>query len=119
MDAINRKRRGGFIKGKLMAFSRSSNKPSTTNVQYNSKVKPFSQSLVHHQDYGFSTQVPKVSFVNVAENNNRDKLNKFERVFASVPIDESVDLKATSYITSVQERFKLEGINHHALEMRN
>ncbi|KAM7279119.1 hypothetical protein ACFE04_006253 [Oxalis oulophora] len=134
MESVNRKRRGGFIKAKLLSFSKSSHhKPSAmNNVQYsNSKVKSGSQSLFQqHDHYGFNStyQAPKqkVSINNVTydnlnnnnNNNNLDKLSKFNRVFGTVPMDEFVDLKASSYISSVQERFKLEGINH-AMEMRN
>ncbi|XP_031286818.1 uncharacterized protein LOC116145501 [Pistacia vera] len=110
----NRKRRG-FIKGKLMPLYRVGR--SSSNVQYSSKVmKPSQPSAAtasvgyvvhHHQDYVVAQPQPqpKVSFIVQADNNR--EVNHFDNLFG----DEMVDDKAASYISSVQERFKLERSN--------
>lgn len=93
----NRKRRG-FMKGKLMPFYRAA-KPSNSTVQYSTSkvVKPSQSSasvaFLHVQDCVVSAQPKqKVSFI--------------------LPeTDDAVDMKAATYITSVQERFKLERVN--------
>ncbi|XP_011009188.1 PREDICTED: uncharacterized protein LOC105114367 [Populus euphratica] len=108
----NRKRKG-FVKGKLMRFYRSSSKPSS-NVQYSSKVKPSQTSpaiasvgyVVHH-DYTIAPQKQVVSFIVPASDNRQDKLSQFDEFFG-VGGDVRIDTMATSYISSVQERFKLE-----------
>ncbi|KAJ4729483.1 Dynein heavy chain 1, axonemal [Melia azedarach] len=112
----NRKRRG-FIKGKLMPFYRVASKSSPT-VQYSSKVKPNQSSpAAASVGYVIAQPKPKVSFIvpthdnnNNNNNNNRDKLSQLEKLYGVVG-DESVDSKAASYISSVQERFKLERVN--------
>ncbi|KAH7518917.1 uncharacterized protein LOC125424289 [Ziziphus jujuba] len=113
----SRKRRG-FIKGKLMPFYRAA-KPSST-VQYTSKVIKPSQSspsassvgYVHVQDYVISGQLPtkKVSFM-LPENSRESTFGQLDGTIYGVACDEAVDMKAASYISSVQERFKLERIN--------
>ncbi|KAL9404285.1 hypothetical protein Peur_001257 [Populus x canadensis] len=117
----NRKRKG-FTKGKLMLFYRSSPKPSS-NVQYSSKVKPSQTSLtaasvgyVNHDMIAPQKQV--VSFIVPAADNHRDKLSQFDKFFGVVG-DVSVDTKATSYISSVQERFKLERINSERKQLED
>ncbi|KAI9177495.1 hypothetical protein LWI28_015941 [Acer negundo] len=125
----NRKRRvSGFVKGKLLPLYRVA-KPSSATMQYStsSKVKPSQSSsatasvgyVVHHQDYLISQPTAqKVSFI-VPDNNNmnnRDKyLSQFETIFG-VAGDECVDIKAASYISSVQERFKLERLNSERMK---
>jgi hypothetical protein len=118
----NRKRKG-FTKGKLMLFYCSSPKPSS-NVQYSSKVKPSQTSpttasvgYVNH-DYMIAPQKQKVSFIVPAADNHRDKLSQFDKFFGVVG-DVSVDTKATSYISSVQERFKLERINSERKQLED
>lgn len=118
----NRKRRG-FMKGKLMPLYRaakpnntsSSSTTTTTTVQYTSKVKPSQSSpsaasvgYLAHQDYAIAHPKPKVSFILPAE--NRDSLVQLENLYG-VAVDESVDSKAATYISTVQERFKLERVN--------
>ncbi|KAJ4830209.1 hypothetical protein Tsubulata_035743 [Turnera subulata] len=113
----NRKRRSssGFMKSKLIPFYRSAK--SSSNMQYSSsKVKPSQTSAtasvgyVVHPDYIVAPQnKQKVSFI-VPADYHRDKLSQFDKFFG-VAGDVCVDSKATSYISSVQERFKLEGIN--------
>ncbi|KAH8519446.1 hypothetical protein Peur_038385 [Populus x canadensis] len=118
----NRKRKG-FTKGKLMHFYRSSPKPSS-NVQYSSKVKPSQTSPTTasvgyvNQDYMIAPQKQKVSFIVPAADNHRDKLSQFDMFFGVVG-DVSVDTKATSYISSVQERFKLERINSERKQLED
>ncbi|KAJ9135510.1 hypothetical protein P3X46_032688 [Hevea brasiliensis] len=123
----NRKRRG-FMKGKLMPFYRSP-KPSSPNLQYTSSkvIKPSQSSpstpsvgFFVHQDYIIAPpKQNKVSFIiPPAPDSNRDKLTPFDKVYG-VPGDESVDIKAASYISSVQERFKLERSNSERIKHEN
>lgn len=119
----NRKRKG-FTKGKLMLFYRSSPKPSS-NVQYSSKVKPSQTSptiasvaYVVHQDFTIAQQKQKVSFTVPASDNRHDKLSQFDKFFGVVG-DVRIDNKATSYISSVQERFKLERINSERKQLED
>ncbi|XWS32625.1 hypothetical protein CRYUN_Cryun22dG0006400 [Craigia yunnanensis] len=107
----NRKGRG-FIKGKLTPFYRAA-KP-TPAMQYTTKVKPnqgssttASVSFRLNQDYMIS-QPKQVSFI-VPADKNRENLSQIDNF--GVAGDESVDLKATTYISSVQERFKLERVS--------
>ncbi|KAB5516236.1 hypothetical protein DKX38_026884 [Salix brachista] len=110
----NRKSKG-FMKGKLMLFYRSSSNPSSNVQSYSSKVKPSQNSqttasvgYVVHQDYmNIPPQKQKVSFILPASDNRRDKLSQFDKFFGVVG-DARIDNKASSYIASVQERFKLE-----------
>ncbi|KAJ6754485.1 hypothetical protein OIU79_027159 [Salix purpurea] len=110
----NRKRKG-FTKGKLMVFYRSPPKPSS-NVQYTSKLKPSQTSPAAasvgyvNQDYMIAPQKQVVSFMVPAADYHREKLSQFDKFFG-VAGDVSVDTKATRYISSVQERFKLERVN--------
>ncbi|XP_050383954.1 uncharacterized protein LOC126800606 [Argentina anserina] len=132
----NRKRRG-FMKGKLVPFYRAS-KPSsisttTTNttskqssMQYmmSSKVKP-SQAyplpssvgfLVHnHKDYHvIATQAqaqPKQKITFIVPPSHDRKQQQQQQVDHNLVGDDMVDMKAATYISSVQERFKLERNN--------
>ncbi|EEF50884.1 uncharacterized protein LOC8271432 [Ricinus communis] len=126
----NRKRRVGFMKGKLMPFYRSP-KPTTTNVnQYSSKViKPSQSSSTynvvhhhhHHQDYIIAPPKQKVSFVvpAAAENNRADKLlSQLDKLYG-ISVDESVDVRTATYISSVQERFKLERSNSERVKFED
>ncbi|KAG8489714.1 hypothetical protein CXB51_017709 [Gossypium anomalum] len=108
MDS-NRKGRG-FIKGKLAPLYRAV-KP-TTAVQCTNKAKPNQGSSTTasvgfrvHRDYMIS-QPKKISFV-VPADKNRENLSQIDNFFGVVG-DESVDIKAATYISSVRERFKLE-----------
>lgn len=119
----NRKRRG-FMKGKLMPFYRAAKPNSsttTTTVQYTSKVKPSQSSpaaasvgFLVHQDYVIAQAKPKVSFILPAE--SRDSVVQLENLYG-VAVDESVDSKAATYISTVQERFKLERINSERIQV--
>ncbi|KAF9681387.1 hypothetical protein SADUNF_Sadunf06G0220500 [Salix dunnii] len=82
----NRKRKG-FMKGKLMLFYHRSPPKLSSNAQYCSKVKP-SQTSPTTASVGY--------------------FDKFFGVVGDVSVD---DTKATRYISSVQEHFKLERIN--------
>ncbi|KDP46265.1 hypothetical protein JCGZ_10105 [Jatropha curcas] len=116
----NRKRRG-FMKGKLIPFYRSSK--ATSTVQYSSKVKPSQSSpsaasvgFVVHQDYIITPPKQKVSFIVPTADSNRDKyLSQFDKLYG-VAGDEGVDIKAATYISSVQERFKLERSNSERIK---
>ncbi|KNA04150.1 hypothetical protein SOVF_202350 [Spinacia oleracea] len=110
----SQQKRKSFITGKLLSFTRTSK--SSSDVQYNSRVKPnwvctsvpSITYLVDHQD---SKPQPrqKVSFLAVSEY-DYNVLNGFES-YISTAGDENVNMKASSYISSVRERFKLERIN--------
>ncbi|CAN6575150.1 hypothetical protein C1H46_042995 [Malus baccata] len=127
----NRKR-GGFMKGKLMPFYRAAKPISKTSMQYSSiaiatsEVKPSQATTspaysvgytVHGQDYVIAAAQPKqkVSFIlpaGAADHHTKNSLIKqqyFDHYGGAG--DEDVDMKAASYISSVQERFKLERIN--------
>ncbi|KAJ7971712.1 Dynein heavy chain 1, axonemal [Quillaja saponaria] len=132
----NRKRSRGLIKGKLFPFYREA-KPCAT-LHYTSSinnVKPNQSSpstasvgfRVHHQDYFITHQPkPKVSFLVPATasgaanniNNCRDRDGDGDRdnVGQLNEDDESVDLRAATYIACVQERFKLERINSEKIK---
>ncbi|KAL4378643.1 hypothetical protein GQ457_02G021160 [Hibiscus cannabinus] len=116
----NRKRRG-FIKGKLTLFYQAV-KAAPAAMQYTSKVKPnqgssatASVSLRVHQDYMMS-QPNHVSFV-VPADKNRENLSQIDNFFG-VAGDGSVDIKAATYISSVQERFKLERNNSERIKLQ-
>jgi len=108
---------GGLIKAKLgLPFYKAAKMP-TSAAQYSSKVTPTQSSpstamtrvaFVVHQD---KISQPKAQMVSViVPDKGRDSLAQFDKVFG-MPVDESVDLKATNYISSVRERFKLERVN--------
>lgn len=129
----NRKLRKGFMKTKLaMSFYRAA-KPSPP-MPYTTKPKPnnpnsatqirdtitpqpkqniapstaSSVGFIVNQDQVTPQAKQKVSFV--IPDNGRDSYQKFESPYG-VGGDESVDLKAASYISCVQERFRLERLN--------
>ena len=119
----NRKRRG-FMKGKLMPFYSRAAKPSST-VQYTSttttQVVKTSQSspstasvgFLHVQDCVISGQPKqKVSFI--LPENTRESAAAFS--FYGAAADDAVDTKASTYISSVQERFKLERLNSERIK---
>ncbi|KAG5226792.1 DNA double-strand break repair ATPase [Salix suchowensis] len=98
------RKRKGFMKGKLMLLYRSSSNPSSNVQSYSSKVKPSQNSQT-------TASVGYVSFILPAsDDNRRDKLSHFDKFFGVVG-DARIDNKASSYIASVQERFKLERVN--------
>ena len=115
----NRKQRG-FVKGKLTPFYRAAT-PAPA-MQYTTKVKPnqgssttASVSFRVNQDYMIS-HLKRVSFI-VPADKNRENLSQIDNFFG-VAGDESVDLKATTYISSVQERFKLERNNSERIKLQ-
>lgn len=66
--------------------------------------------IIVNQDQVFPQPMPKVAFV-VAER-NRDSYGKLENFYGGgAAEDEAVDAKAARYISSVQERFRLERVN--------
>ncbi|KAK6928556.1 hypothetical protein RJ641_007147 [Dillenia turbinata] len=113
MESANRKRRG-FVKGKLMMPFYRSAKPSAA-VPYTSstKVKPSQSSpttasvgYIVDQDFVIPRPKQKVSFI-LPENYGCESDYHNDNPYGVVG-DESVDMKAASYISCVQERFKLE-----------
>lgn len=101
MDS-NRKRKG-LLKGKLVVPFYKAGKPASSTVQFSSKVKPSQSFPSTTSTYVLAQPKPKVSFV--LPDTGRD----LESLYG-VAVDESVDIKAASYISSVQERFKLERV---------
>lgn len=112
----------GFIKGKLMPLYHGAKSSASSTVQNSNNAIKSSQSspaaatvgYVVHQDYliaqpkqNFSFIVPSAPHDNNVNRDHHQKLSHFETLFG----DESVDIKAASYISSVQERFKLERLN--------
>ncbi|OWM71422.1 uncharacterized protein LOC116194461 [Punica granatum] len=105
----NRKRRG-FIKSKLGLPFYKAAKPSSSTVQYSTKATPNGQTSKQTvtvsyvvQEYIITQPKPKLSFVTP----EKGRAEPFDVAYG----DEAVDLKAANYISSVQERFKLERIN--------
>ncbi|KAE8695716.1 hypothetical protein F3Y22_tig00110694pilonHSYRG00427 [Hibiscus syriacus] len=116
----NRKHRG-LIKGKLKLFYRPV-KAAPAAKQYTGKVKPnqdssamSSVSFRVYQDYMIS-QPKQFSFI-VPADENRDNLSKIDNFFG-VTGDESIDIKAATYIFSVQERFKHERNNSERIKLQ-
>lgn len=97
----NRKRNRGLLKGKLSPLFRTT-KPSTTTLEFtttnvkpnHSSPSPASHVVVVHKDYAKPS--PKVSIVvtDCWSDNS--------------PTDECVDMKASIYISMVQQRLKDE-----------
>ncbi|KAE8697088.1 hypothetical protein F3Y22_tig00110633pilonHSYRG00026 [Hibiscus syriacus] len=101
----NRKRRG-FLKAKLTPLYRAAKSGSATSVMPNqASTMTASFSLRVHQDYKVS-QTKQVSFF-IPADKKRENLSQIDTFFG-VAGDEAVDFKAATYISSVQERFKLE-----------
>ncbi|KAE8717113.1 hypothetical protein F3Y22_tig00110059pilonHSYRG00070 [Hibiscus syriacus] len=106
----NRKRRG-FIKSKLAPFYRAA-KPAVPAMLYTKSVKPNKASTTTasfsfrvHQDYKVSK--PKQVSVFIPADKKQENLGQIDTFFGFAG-DEAVDIKAATYISSVQERFKLE-----------
>ncbi|XP_021299253.1 uncharacterized protein LOC110427933 [Herrania umbratica] len=122
MESMSNRKRRDFIKGKLAPFFRAAKPPAAAAMQYTTKVKPnqtssttASVSFRVHQDYMVS-QPKQVSFI-VSTDKNRENLSQIDNFFC-VAGDESVDIKAASYISSVQERFKLERNNSERIKLQ-
>ncbi|KAE8694413.1 hypothetical protein F3Y22_tig00110783pilonHSYRG00177 [Hibiscus syriacus] len=104
-------KRRGFIKSKLAPFYRAA-KPAVPAMQYTKSVKPNQDSATTasfsfrvHQDYKVS-QPKQVSFF-IPSDKKQENLGQIDTFFGFAG-DEAVDIKAATYISSVQERFKLE-----------
>ncbi|KMT09669.1 hypothetical protein BVRB_6g131190 [Beta vulgaris subsp. vulgaris] len=106
-------KRRGFLRGKLLSFSRTSK--SSASAQYTSRIRPNLSSasvpsityVVEHQDLKPQPR-QKVSYL--VPEYDYNSVNQFESYFSTVA-DENVNMKAVSYISTVKERFKLERIN--------
>lgn len=94
----NRKRRG-LIKTKLGLPFYKAAKPGTTSQMASKQA--VAAGYVAHQEYIITLPKPKISFGGGAFG------------------DDAVDLKAADYISSVQERFKLEMINSDRTECQD
>ncbi|KAK6280353.1 hypothetical protein QQP08_013803 [Theobroma cacao] len=114
MESMSNRKRRGFIKGKLAPFYRAAMQ-YTTKVMPNQTSTTASVSFRVHQDYMVS-QPKQVSFILPADK-NRENLSQIDNFFG-VAGDESVDIKAASYISSVQERFKLERNNSERIKLQ-
>ncbi|KAE8661639.1 hypothetical protein F3Y22_tig00113725pilonHSYRG01599 [Hibiscus syriacus] len=111
----------GFFKGKLTLFYRAV-KAAPAAKQYTGKVKPnqgssatSSISFQVHRDYMIS-QPKRFSFI-VPADKNRENLSQINNFFG-VAADESIDIKAATYISSVQERFKHERNNSERIKLQ-
>ncbi|XP_059639860.1 uncharacterized protein LOC132282270 [Cornus florida] len=105
----NRSKRRGFLKGKLaMSFYKAA-KPSSTTPQYKpshySSPSTASVGFIVNQERVIPQPKPNVSFV-VPDFGHDSYAAKFDNLYG-VAADEGVDLKAATYISCVQERFKL------------
>ncbi|RZC59766.1 hypothetical protein C5167_021946 [Papaver somniferum] len=102
MDS-NRKRRG-FIKGRIiLSLYRTSPKPTTASTfQFSSKVKPTNISSEKEFVVPQASSNKKVAFLTT------DNIVRDSYVGAG---DNNVDMKASNYISYVQERFKLERVD--------
>ncbi|KAK9064713.1 hypothetical protein SSX86_016095 [Deinandra increscens subsp. villosa] len=127
MDS-NTKMRKGFMKGKLvMSFYRSS-KPSTNIQPYTSSTAPTAATKTVKTNHNMTTSHIKPASSLIM--NQEIKVNpppakhKVSYVFPQttgtygvfdnpygVVVDEAVDAKAATYISCVQERFKLEHVS--------
>lgn len=126
MDS-NRTKRRSFSKSKLIKSIYRAAKPSAAAAQqpYSTKLPPKATAansspappgaaagsavgfIIMNQEQIFPQPTPKVAFV-VADR-NRGLLENFYGGAAAE--DEGVDAKAAKYISSVQERFRLERVN--------
>lgn len=86
----------GPLHGEAMAGSRK----TTTSTSNASSCSSHVSFMVHHQERAVHDQTMN----NVHEAN-------FWNLYGVV-VDEHIDWKATMYISSVQERFKLEGLSN-------
>ncbi|PIA51069.1 hypothetical protein AQUCO_01100120v1 [Aquilegia coerulea] len=108
MDSGRKRKGSSFMKGKLVMFYRTAEKP-TSSVQYNtSKVKPSpppSTTTVGYlvdQEFLVPASNKKVSFVKSSDHGTRD--TKGYGTYGGGAGDDLVDIKAASYISYVQER---------------
>ncbi|KFK37651.1 hypothetical protein AALP_AA3G010800 [Arabis alpina] len=111
----NRRRSRGFTIAKLMPFCKAGRPPSPSNDLYNNV---YYTSYAPQPDFNnYVTPLPpKVSFLlqpSVAprSKDTEKKLNMMAEKHSGRGIngvDESVDARAASYISSVRERFKLD-----------
>lgn len=113
MEAIRKRR--GFTKGSVnMSLYRVPKpKPPIPSGNDNNHITTNSNSdanvgFIVNRDY-VTPQPPKHKIAVAPP--EYDSCKKFEN-FYGVVADESVDIKAAIYISSVQERFKLEQINY-------
>ncbi|KAI3825267.1 hypothetical protein L1987_06748 [Smallanthus sonchifolius] len=118
MDS-NTKMRKGFIKGKLaMSFYRASKPPTTTTVATKTfHIKPStlppSSLIKNQQKVNPPPPKHKVSYV-IPQTTGT--YGVFDNPYGVV-VDEAVDAKAATYISCVQERFKLEhNVNNELVE---
>ncbi|KAE8706296.1 DNA double-strand break repair rad50 ATPase [Hibiscus syriacus] len=114
MESIRKRR--GFLKAKLTPLYRAAKPGSATSVmpnQASATTAPF--SLRVHRDYNVS-QPKQVSFF-VPADKKRENLSQIDTFFG-VAGDEAVDIKAATYISLVQERFKLEPNNSEQVKLQ-
>ncbi|XP_054804288.1 uncharacterized protein LOC129307376 [Prosopis cineraria] len=101
-----------------MGFHRG-NKPSSTSHKAKPSLSSSSSGTaghVAHQDYVMAQSKPKVSFV-VADYKRGDLVAQLEDMYG-IAADESVDTRASLYISRVQERFKLERLNSDRMKFQ-
>ncbi|KAF9619270.1 hypothetical protein IFM89_006457 [Coptis chinensis] len=109
----NRKRKSGFMKGNklVMSFYRTPPAKPNTSVQYSaSKVKPSPPPPTTTVGFLVDQEfVVPSSFVK--SDGGRDTKNYVDYNAYYGTGDESVDMKAASYISHVQARFRLERVD--------
>ncbi|KAG6400685.1 hypothetical protein SASPL_137527 [Salvia splendens] len=112
MDS-NRAKRRSFSKSNLIKSLYRAAKPSTGAANSSPAPSPYEFGVANpavgfiivNQEQAYPQPAPKVSFV-VAERNRGRTEN-----FYAAAADEGVDAKAAKYISTVQERFRLERVN--------
>ncbi|KAL4568187.1 hypothetical protein LXL04_023794 [Taraxacum kok-saghyz] len=121
MDSSTKMRKG-FMKGKLvMSFYRAARPPTTTmvktghNMTTGQKMAPPPSSLIMNQEKVNPQPQKRVSYV-IPQTTGTYGI--FDNPYGVV-VDEAVDAKATTYISCVQERFKLEHVNTEWIEPTN
>ncbi|XP_042478925.1 uncharacterized protein LOC122059918 [Macadamia integrifolia] len=104
----NRKRKA-FMKAKMVVAIYRAAKPSSNTVQYSSKVKPTPSSsfVVDEDNFSIPAPKPKLSDAN-SESFHDHSINGYMNNLYGAGGDENVDMRAASYISCVQERFRHE-----------
>ncbi|XP_054796908.1 uncharacterized protein LOC129302196 [Prosopis cineraria] len=118
----NQKRSRGFFKGKLMPFHRVPKPAATAQTRVMKANQPTacpaaSVGILVHQDYAIARPKPKVSIL-VAGSRCDVMSQRWEEVYGMAG-DESVDTKAAIYISTVQERLKLEHLNSERIPIQD
>ena len=122
---VNRKREGVLKRKFVMSLYRAAKPASSSTMKYGSKVKqspsassPASVDFIVNRDYMTPQPKQTISFAPQPEKTH-ETYSTFENFYNSIAADESVDLKAASYISCVQERFRLEWVDANSKDNSN